>query len=144
MATIKNIDKDAYAEKALELLAVKKGMFVNYALNLLKASVPKGKARDQLASKVYTEMKSILFNYLKRSGKVQADYKYKYDYIAGCYRTVQREPQKSEVPPSLMDIKKILPNYGDVIGDIMLEAEKRLFIGQIETITKESTDTGEL
>lgn len=85
-------------------------------------------------------MKSILFNYLKRSGKVQGDYKYRYDNVAGCYRSVLREPQRTEVPLTLLDIKMILPNYGEVFGGILLDAEKRLLIGQIKTIAKESID----
>lgn len=48
MVTIRHIDKEAYAAKALDLLNVKWEGFVNYALSLLKQSISPGQASEKL------------------------------------------------------------------------------------------------
>lgn len=105
MVTIRHINKEAYAAKALDLLNVKWEGYVNYALGLMQDNMSPGVAGERLGKKVCSEMEDVLFNYLKRSGKVSGGYKHQYYHVTGYYRTVQREPQKSEVPSELLDLR---------------------------------------
>lgn len=132
MVTIRHINKEAYAAKALDLLNVKWEGYVNYALGLMKDNMSPGVAGERLGKKVCSEMEDVLFNYLKRSGKVSGGYKHQYYHVTGYYRTVQREPQKSEVPSELLDIRRLLTNYEEVLGNIMADAEERWIEAEAE------------
>jgi len=55
---------------------------------------------------------------------------------------VHREPQKREVPAELLDLRRVLANYEDVIGNILADAEKRWITDQIEIIAKETKENG--
>ena len=140
MATIRNIDKEAYAAKALDLLTGRWEGYVNYALGLMKDNMSPGMAGERLEKKVCSEMEDVLFNYLKRSGKVSGGYKHQYYHVTGYYRTVHREPQKSEVPAELLDLRRVLANYEGVIGNIMADAEKRWIEAEAEKYAREANE----
>ena len=140
MASIRHIDKEAYAAKALEILNGRREGYVNYALGLMKDSLSPGETGERLKEKVCSEMEDALFNYLKRSGKVSGGYRYQYYPVTGFYRPVRREPSKRDVPSDLLDIKAVLPDFEKVMADIMVEAGKRRIIGQIETVAKEAKE----
>lgn len=140
MATIRHIDKEAYAAKALDLLTGRWEGYVNYALGLMKDNMSPGVAGEQLEKKVCSEMEDVLFNYLKRSGKVSGGYKHQYYHVTGYYRTVQREPQKSEVPSELLDIRRLLTNYEEVLGNIMADAEERWIEAEAEKYAREANE----
>ena len=140
MATIRHIDKEAYAAKALNLLNGKWEDYVNYALGLMQDNMSPGMAGEWLEKKVCSEMENALFNYLQRSGKVSGGYKHQYYHVTGYYRTVHREPQKSEVPAELLDIKRVLANYEEVIGSILADAEKRWIEAEAERFAKEASE----
>jgi len=142
MVTIRHINKEAYAAKALDLLNVKWEGYVNYALGLMQENMSPGMAGERLEKKVCSEMEDVLFNYLKRSGKASGGYKHQYYHVTGYYRTVHREPQKREVPAELLDLRRVLANYEDVIGNILADAEKRWITDQIEIIAKETKENG--
>ena len=55
-------------------------------------------------------------------------------------RRIRRAPSKHEGPANLLDIEQTLPNYEEVIGNIMVDAEKLWTIAEIETITKEAKE----
>ena len=140
MATIRHIDKEAYAAKALDLLTGRWEGYVNYALGLMKDNMSPGVAGERLEKKVCSEMEDVLFNYLKRSGKVSGGYKHQYYHVTGYYRTVHREPQKREVPAELLDIKRVLANYEDVIGNILADAEERWIEAEAEKYAREANE----
>ena len=140
MVTIRHIDKEAYAAKALDLLNVKWEGYVNYALGLMQENMSPGMAGERLEKKVCSEMEDVLFNYLKRSGKVSGGYKHQYYHVTGYYRTVQREPQKSEVPSELLDIRRLLTNYEEVLGNIMADAEERWIEAEAEKYAREANE----
>ena len=140
MATIRHINKEAYAAKALDLLNVKWEGYVNYALGLMQENMSPGMAGERLEKKVCSEMEDVLFNYLKRSGKVSGGYKHQYYHVTGYYRTVQREPQKSEVPSELLDIRRLLTNYEEVLGNIMADAEERWIEAEAEKYAREANE----
>lgn len=140
MVTIGHINKEAYAAKALDLLNVKWEGYVNYSLGLMKDNMSPGMAGERLEKKVCSEMGNALFSYLKRSGKVSGGYKHQYYHVTGYYRTVHREPQKREVPAELLDIKRVLANYEEVIGNIMADAEKRWIEAEAERFAKEANE----
>ena len=140
MATIRNIDKEAYAAKALDLLTGRWEGYVNYALGLMKDNMSPGMAGERLEKKVCSEMENALFNYLQRSGKVSGGYKHQYYHVTGYYRTVHREPQKSEVPAELLDLRRVLANYEGVIGNIMADAEKRWIEAEAEKYAREANE----
>lgn len=140
MVTIRHINKEAYAAKALDLLNVKWEGYVNYALGLMKDNMSPGVAGKRLGKKVCSEMEDVLFNYLKRSGKVSGGYKHQYYHVTGYYRTVQREPQKSEVPSELLDIRRLLTNYEEVLGNIMADAEERRIEAEAEKYAREANE----
>ena len=140
MATIRHIDKEAYAAKALELLNDRREEDVNYVLGLFKDNLTSGMARERLEERVCSDMENLLFSYLERSGKISGGYRYQYYHVTGCYRAVRREPQKRDVPSELLDIREVLPGFEEIMGEIMMEAEKRRMVEQIETITKEAKD----
>ena len=140
MVTIRHIDKEAYAAKALNLLNGKWEDYVNYALGLMQDNMSPGMAGERLEKKVCSEMENALFNYLQRSGKVSGGYKHQYYHVTGYYRTVHREPQKSEVPAELLDIKRVLANYEEVIGSILADAEKRWIEAKAERFAKEASE----
>lgn len=140
MVTIRHINKEAYAAKALDLLNVKWEGYVNYALGLMQENMSPGMAGERLEKKVCSEMEDVLFNYLKRSGKVSGGYKHQYYHVTGYYRTVQREPQKSEVPSELLDIRRLLTNYEEVLGNIMANAEERWIEAEAEKYAREANE----
>lgn len=140
MVTIRHINKEAYAAKALDLLNVKWEGYVNYALGLMQDNMSPGVAGERLGKKVFSEMEDVLFNYLKRSGKVSGGYKHQYYHVTGYYRTVQREPQKSEVPSELLDIRRLLTNYEEVLGNIMADAEERWIEAEAEKYAREANE----
>ena len=140
MVTIRHINKEAYAAKALDLLNVKWEGYVNYALGLMQENMSPGMAGERLEKKVCSEMENALSNYLKRSGKVSGGYKHQYYHVTGYYRTVHREPQKREVPAELLDIKRVLANYEEVIGSILADAEKRWIEAEAERFAKEANE----
>ena len=140
MATIRHIDKEAYAAKALNLLNGKWEDYVNYALGLMQDNMSPGMAGERLEKKVCSEMGNALFNYLQRSGKVSGGYKHQYYHVTGYYRIVHREPQKSEVPAELLDIKRVLANYEEVISSILADAEKRWIEAEAERFAKEANE----
>lgn len=140
MVTIRHIDKEAYAAKALDLLTGRWEGYVNYALGLMQDNMSPGVAGERLGKKVCSEMEDVLFNYLKRSGKVSGGYKHQYYHVTGYYRTVQREPQKSEVPSELLDIRRLLTNYEEVLGNIMADAEERWIEAEAEKYAREANE----
>ena len=140
MVTIRHINKEAYAAKALDLLNVKWEGYVNYALGLMQDNMSPGVAGEWLGKKVCSEMEDVLFNYLKRSGKVSGGYKHQYYHVTGYYRTVHREPQKREVPAELLDLRRVLANYEDVIGNILADAEKRWIEAEAEKYAREANE----
>jgi len=140
MATIRYIDKEEYAAKALELLNERREKYVDYGLGLMKENMSPGMAGERMEKKVCSEMEDALFDYLKWRGKIRGNYRHQYYHVTGGYRTVQVEPRKEDVPSEFLDLKEILPNYEEVMGDLMVEAEKRWIICQIETITKEAKE----
>ena len=140
MVTIRHIDKEAYAAKALDLLNVKWEGYVNYALGLMQENMSPGMAGEQLEKKVCSEMEDVLFNYLKRSGEVSGSYKHQYYHVTGYYRTVHREPQKREVPVELLDLRRVLANYEGVIGNIIADAEKRWIEAEADRLAKEANE----
>lgn len=139
MATIRYIDKEKYAAKALELLLDKREGYVNYAFGLMKEGMPQGQARELLEKKVKNEMETALFEYLKSSGHICGDVRYQY-YAGGYYRRVRQRPEKRDVPSNLLDVKEVTPNYEEVIVNIMVDAAKLSAIYKIETITKEANE----
>ncbi len=140
MVTIRHINKEVYAAKALNLLNVKWEGYVNYALGLMKDNMSPGVAGERLEKKVCSEMEDVLFNYLKRSGKVSGGYKHQYYHVTGYYRTVHREPQKREVPSELLDIRRLLTNYEEVLGNIMADAEERRIEAEAEKYAREANE----
>ena len=140
MVTIRHINKEVYAAKALNLLNVKWEGYVNYALGLMQENMSPGMAGERLEKKVCSEMEDVLFNYLKRSGKVSGGYKHQYYHVTGYYRTVHREPQKREVPSELLDIRRLLTNYEEVLGNIMADAEERWIEAEAEKYAREANE----
>lgn len=140
MATIRHIDKEAYAAKALDLLTGRWEGYVNYALGLLKDNMSPGVAGERLKKKVCSEMEDVLFAHLIRRGKISGGYRHQYYHVTGYYRTVQREPQKSEVPSELLDIRRLLTDYEEVLGNIMADAEERWIEAEAEKYAREANE----
>ena len=134
------MDKEAYAQKTLELLSRRWGRYTGYALGLMRDSMSPGKAEARVERKLCSEMEDVLFDYLKRSGKVSGAYGHQYYHVTGGYRAVQREPQKRDVPSELLDIRQVLTSYEEVIGNIMMDAEKRWLEEEIEGVAKNKQD----
>ena len=139
MATIRHINEEEYAAKALELLNGRNETYVNYALGLLRQRISPEQAAEQLDDEVKSGMETPLFEYLKRRGIVCGDVRYLYNVYGYC-RRIRRTPSKHEVPFNFLNIKEVLPNYAEVIGNIMMEAKRRLIIAKIQTITKEAKE----
>ena len=139
MPRIRHINEEEYAAKALELLNHRRESYVNYALSLLKQSMSPGQASEKLEDKVKEEMETVLFEYLKHRGIVCGEVRYLYN-INGYCRRIRRAPSKHGVPSNLLDIEQTLPNYEELIGNILLDAEKLWIIAEIETITKEAKE----
>ena len=106
----------------------------------MQENMSPGMAGERLEKKVCSEMEDVLFNYLKRSGKVSGGYKQQYYHVTGYYRTVHREPQKREVPVELLDLRRVLANYEGVIGNILADAEKRWIEAEAERFAKEANE----
>lgn len=140
MVTIRLINKEAYAAETLDLLNVKREGYVNYALGLMQENMSLEMAGERLEKKVCSEMEDVLFNYLKRSGKVSGGYKHQYYHVTGYYRKAHREPQKREVPAELLDLRRVLANYEEVIGNIMADAKKRWIEAEAKRFAKEAND----
>lgn len=139
MATIRHINDEAYAAKALELLNVRRERYVNYTVGLLRQNLSPGQAAERLGDHVKDEMETVLFEYLKHRGIVCGEVQYLYNSYGYC-RRIRRKPSKREVPSNLLDIRGILPNYEEVIGNMIVDAEKRWIIGKIEAITTEAKE----
>ena len=110
MPTIRHINEEEYAAKALELLNHRREGYVNYALSLLKQSISSGQASEKLEDKVKDEMETVLFEYLKNRGIVCGEVRYLYNINEYC-RRIRRALSKLEVSSNLLDIEQTLPNY---------------------------------
>jgi len=139
MATIRHINEEEYVAKALELLNHRREGYANYALGLLQRNMSPGQVGEQLGKKVKSEMETVLFKFLKNRGIVCGEVRYLYNTYGYC-RRIRRRPSKYEVPSNLLDIEEVLPNYEEVIGNIMVDAEKLWIIAEIEAITKEAKE----
>lgn len=135
MATIRHVNEEEYAAKALELLNHRREGYVNYALSLLKQSMSPGQASEKLEDKVKDEIETVLFEYLKHRGIVNGEIRHVYNTYGYC-RRIRRTPSKRDVPSNLLDIKAILPNYEEVIGNVLVDAEQLWIISEVEA-TKE-------
>ena len=131
MATIIHINEAEYAAKALDLLNGRRGEYVNYAFGLLQQSLSPGQAGERLENKVKSEMEIVLFEYLKRRGIVRGEVRHIYNTNGYC-RRIRRTPSKRDVPSNLLDIKVILPNYEEVIGNVLVDAEQLWIISEVE------------
>lgn len=58
----------------------------------MQENMSPGMAGERLEKKVCSEMEDVLFNYLKRSGKVSGGYKHQYYHVTG---GVSRASKKS-------------------------------------------------
>ena len=139
MATIRHINEEEYAAKALELLNGRREGLVNYAFGLLQQGLSPEQAGEQLGYKVKREMESALFDYLKRRGIVRGEIRHIYNTYGYC-RMIRRTPSKREVPSKLLDIEDSLPNYKEVIGNIMVDAEKLRIIAEIEAAKEKAEE----
>ncbi len=139
MATIRHINEEEYAAKALELLNGRREGLVNYAFGLLQQGLSPEQAGEQLGYKVKREMESALFDYLKRRGIVRGEIRHIYNTYGYC-RRIRRTPSKREVPSKLLDIEDSLPNYKEVIGNIMVDAEKLRIIAEIEAAKEKAEE----
>ena len=131
MATIIHINEAEYAAKALDLLNGRRGEYVNYAFGLLQQSLSPGQAGERLENIVKSEMEIVLFEYLKHCGSVNGEIRHVYNTYGYC-RRIRRTPSKRDVPSNLLDIKVILPNYEEVIGNVLVDAEQLWIISEVE------------
>ena len=138
MATIEHIDKEKYAAKALEFIENEKDYFARTVCANLLGTVSTEVAREQLVRMVKHRMEDILFRYLKREGIVKGSLRRQ--YYLGYYRTVRREPNKRDVPSELLDAEKILPNFGEILDAILMEAGRLKMISAIEETTKKARE----
>lgn len=139
MATIRHMNESEYAAKALELLNGRREGLVNYAFGLLQQGLSPEQAGEQLGYKVKREMESALFDYLKRRDIVRGEIRHIYNTYGYC-RRIRRTPSKREVPSKLLDIEDSLPNYKEVIGNIMVDAEKLRIIAEIEAAKEKAKE----
>ena len=131
MATIRHINEAEYAAKALELLNNRREGYVNYTLSLFQQNLSPGQAGERLENKVKKEMETVLFEYLKHCGIVNGEIRHVYNTYGYC-RRIRRTPSKRDVPSNLLDIKAILPNYEEVIGNVLVDAEQLWIISEVE------------
>lgn len=137
MATIRHINKEEYAAKALDLLNARRDFYVLTGMNYLSLGFSPEKAREEVESKVCRRMEDDLFEYLKSRGIVCGDVRYLYDAYGYC-RRYRHRPSKHDVPTNLLDIREVLPNYAEVITGIMVDAKKLKIVREIESITQEA------
>lgn len=144
MAHIRHIDKEEYAAHALELFDNKREDFVSFACDCLKDGDSRENTREALVRRVESYMKRFLFDYLKRTGKIQGDIRY--DYTLGYCRRKPVEPRMSDVPSGLLCLSEILmtsealPKFADLIDNVMVEAGKLLMVEEIEAATAKANE----
>lgn len=142
MTHIRNIDKEEYAKKALELFEQERESFVQFAYEQLKDGATPEYARSRLGRKVEKHLEQVLFNYLKRTGIIQGNIRY--DYTLGYCRKKRAEPRISDVPSEYLSISEVLmmyetlPKFADVIDSVMMDAKKLIMVDAIETTTNEA------
>ncbi len=130
MTRVGHIDKEKYAEDALELLNGEKETFVSFAFDSIFRGVSREETRVNLVDRVKKGMRIILFKHLESTGAVREAIKY--DYTYGYCRRIRREPRISEVPSKFLDIVIVLPNCNEVIESFMMEAIKLKMISDIQ------------
>ena len=146
MAHIRTINKEEYAAKALELFNNNREDYVTFACDCLKDGDTPEHARERLVRRVESQMERALFNYLKRTGKIEGDIRY--DYTLGYYRRKRVEPRLSDVPSGLLNISEVLmisetvSRFTDLIDSVLLDARKLLLVARIETtVTQAEKDS---
>lgn len=144
MAYIRHIDEEEYAAKALELFNDEREDFVSFACDCLKNGDTRESTRENLVDRVESDMKHALFNYLKRSGKVDGGIRY--DYSLGYCRRKRDEPRMSDVPSRLLSISEVLtksetaPKFADLIDSVMVDAGILWKVAEIEATTREARE----
>lgn len=144
MAHIRHIDMEEYAAHALELLNNEREDSVRFAYGRLKDGDSRDHTREALVSRVESHMERALFDYLKRTGKIQGDIRY--DYTLGYCRRKPVEPRMSDVPSGLLSLSEILmtfealPKFADLIDNVMVEAGKLLMVEEIEAATAKANE----
>ena len=142
MSHIRNIDKEEYAKKALELFEQDRESYVKFAYEQLKDGASPEYARSRLGREVENNLEQLLFNYLKRTGIVQGSVRHDYSY--GYCRLKLAEPKMDDVPSELLNISEVLmmyetlPKFADVIDSVMMDARKLIMVDAIESTTKEA------
>lgn len=142
MAHIRHIDREEYAVHALELFDNEREDFVSFACDCLKDGDSLEHTRESLVRRVDSYMKRSLFDYLKRTGKIQGDIRY--DYTLGYCRRKPVEPSMSDVPSELLSISEVLeasgvlPKFADIIDSVLMDARKLVMVEAIEATTSEA------
>ena len=136
MATI-YINKEEYAVEAAELLNARWDGFVGYGEKLMSDGEYPDQIREKVEYRVEKDMEEALFEHLKRRGIVCGDIDQLYNKYGSC-RRIRLRTNEGEASFNLLNIKEVLPNFGEVVGNIMLEAKKLRIIAAIETITEEA------
>ena len=139
MATIRHINKEAYAAKALELLNARREVFVGYGKKHLSEGEHPDRVRGEIEYKVKKDMEEVLFEYLKSRGIVCGDIDELYNKYGSC-RRIRLMTDKGDASSNLLNIREVLPYFGEIVDSIMGEAEKLLIIAEIEKITKEAKE----
>ena len=144
MAYIRHIDEEEYAAKALELFNDEREDFVSFACGCLKSGDTRDNTREHLVRRVESYMEHALFEYLKRSGKVEGGIRY--DYSLGYCRRRRDEPRMSDVPSRLLSISEVLmksetlPKFADLIDPVMVDAGILWKVTEIEETTREARE----
>ena len=139
MATIRHINKEAYAAKALELLNARREEFVEYGKKHLSEGEHPDRVRGEIEYKVEKDMEEVLFECLKSRGIVCGDIDELYNKYGSC-RRIRLMTDKGDASSNLLNIREVLPYFGEIIDSILGEAEKLLIIAEIEKITKEAKE----
>ena len=137
MARIGYINKETHAARTLEIFNGHRDEFVRFACGKLSEGLSSGEARGCLVKEVKSDMENAIFRHLKHTGVVRGEYRHQ--YYCGFYRTVRREPQKSDVPSDLLDVETILPNFSELVDSMMVDAGKLRMVSEIERIKNEKS-----
>jgi len=128
---------EEYATEALELINARRENFVVYGKGLLSKGEHPDRIREEIEDDLKSDMEKVLFEHLKSRGVVCGDIDQLYDKYGFC-RRFRLKSDKCGASLNLLNIREVLPNFGDVVGSIMVDANKLRIIDEMEAIIREA------
>ena len=141
MVNVRNVDMENYSIEATRIakeVLEEDGprLAERYSLAALLSS-PTEENREAFEKVCISTVRRALFHYVKRRRIVTKTRMVYYAHL-GLYRHRESEIDYSDVPSRYLDVKALVPEFPQMLDEIILEARKKSLIREIENTTSDA------